>query len=115
MQTDLSTIDLGTINIAQGVMVAALRNQCCQWEQDSADAAAGGNLSAAAMIQHWAFAADLLSTTISTEFTNLFSQALTARFGDLTPTTRRSVADQVLDAVALEVAASQEAPELVAV
>jgi hypothetical protein len=66
------------------------------------------------MIQQWAFAADLLSTTISTEFTNLLSQALNARFGDLTPTTRRSVADQVLDAVALEVAASQEAPELVA-
>lgn len=34
---------------------------------------------------------------------------------DLTPTTPRSVADQVIDAVALEVAASQEAPELIAV
>ena len=59
------------------------------------------------MIQHWAFAADLLSTTVSTEFTNLFSKALNARLGDLTPTAHRSVADQVLDAVALEVAASQ--------
>jgi hypothetical protein len=66
------------------------------------------------MIQHWAFAADLLSTTISTEFTNLFSKALNARFGDLTATTHRSSGDQLLDAVALEVAASQEAPELVA-
>ena len=75
MPTDFSTIDLATLNAAQGVMVAALRDRCCQWEQDSADAAAGGNLSAAAMIQHWAFAADLLSTTISTEFTNLLSQA----------------------------------------
>ena len=115
MPTDFSTIDLATLNAAQGVMVAALRDRCCQWEQDSADAAAGGNLSAASMIQHWAFAADLLSTTISTEFTNLFSQALNARFGDLTPTTHRSVADQVLDAVALEVAAAQEVPDLVAV
>ena len=53
--------------------------------------------------------------TISTVFTILFSQALNARFGDLTPTARRSVADQVLDAVALEVAAAQEVPELVAV
>ena len=97
MPTDFSTIDLATLNAAQGVMVAALRDRCCQWEQDSADAAAGGNLSAASMIQHWAFAADLLSTTISTEFTNLFSQALNARFGDLTPTTHRSVADQMLD------------------
>ncbi|WP_255017403.1 hypothetical protein [Cyanobium sp. A2C-AMD] len=95
-------------------MVAALRDRCCQWEQEASDLATDGNLSAATMIQHWAFAADLLSTTISTEFTNLFSQALTARFGDLTSTTHRSVADQVLDAVALEVAATQEAPELVA-
>jgi len=92
-----------------------LRERCCQWEQDSADAAAEGNPSAASMIQHWAFAADLLSTTISTEFTDLFSQELTARFGDLNPTTHRSVADQVLDAVALEVAATQKVPELVAI
>jgi len=95
MPTDFSTIDLATLNAAQGVMVTALRDRCCQWEQDSADAAAGGNLSAASMIQHWAFAADLLSTTVSTEFTNLFSKALTARFGELTPTTHRSVADQL--------------------
>ena len=33
---------------------------------------------------------------------------------DLTPTDHRSVADQVLDAVALEVAATQEVPELIA-
>ena len=112
MPTDFSTIDLATLNAAQGVMVAALRDRCCQWEQDAAE---GGNLSAASMIQHWAFAADLLSTTISTEFTNLFSQALNARFGDLHLTTYHSVADQMLDTVALEVAASQEVPELVAV
>jgi len=115
MPTDLSSIDLATINAAQGVIVAAIRNQCCQWEQESSDAVADGRLSNAVMVQHWAFAADLLSTTISTEFTNLFSKALNARFGDLTATTHRSVADQVLDAVALEVAASQEVPELVAV
>ena len=90
MPTDFSTIDLATLNAAQGVMVAALRDRCCQWEQDSADAAAGGKLNAASMIQHWAFAADLLSTTISTEFTNLFSKALNARFGVLTPTTHHS-------------------------
>ena len=34
---------------------------------------------------------------------------------DLTPTIHRSVADQVLDAVALEVVATQEVAELVAV
>ena len=53
MPTDFSTIDRATLNAAQGVMVAALRDRCCQWEQDSADAAAGGNPSAASMIQHW--------------------------------------------------------------
>jgi hypothetical protein len=80
MPTDFSTIDLATLNAAQGVMVAALRDRCCQWEQDSADLATDGNLANAVMFKHWAFAADLLSTTISAEFTNLFSKALNARF-----------------------------------
>ena len=114
MPTDLSTIDLATINAAHEVIVASIRHKVCQWEQESSDLANDGNLTNAVMVKHWAFAADLLSTTISTEFTNLLCQALNARFGDLTPTIHRSVADQVLDAVALEVAASQEAPELVA-
>ncbi len=117
MPTDLSALDLATINAAQGVIVAAIRNQCCQWEQDSADAAdaaADGRLSNAVMVQHWAFAAELLASKVSSEFAALFAQALTARFGDLTSTTHRSVADQVMDALALEVAAAQEEPELVA-
>jgi hypothetical protein len=113
MPTDLSTIDLATINAAHSVIVAAIQNQSCQWEQESTDAAADGNLSSAVMVQNWAFAADLLSTIVSTQFSDLFSKALTARFGDLT-TPHRSTADQVVDAIALEVAASQEAPELVA-
>lgn len=66
------------------------------------------------MIQHWAFAADLLATTVSSEFTNLFCQSITAHFGDLSATTHRSAADQVLDAVAVEVAAAQETPKPVA-
>jgi hypothetical protein len=66
------------------------------------------------MVKHWAFAADLISTTIGTEFTNLLSQALSARFGDLSPPNHRSDADQDLDAVALEVVAPQEAQELAA-
>ena len=115
MPTDLSTIDLATINAAHEVIVASIRHKVCQWEQESSDLATDGNLTNAVMVKHWAFAADLLSTTISTEFTDLFSKALTARFGDLTPTTHRSVADQVVDAIALEVAAAQEVPELVAV
>jgi hypothetical protein len=114
MPIDLSTIDLATINAAHQLIVAALRDQCCQWEQQSSDAAADGNLASALMIQHWAFAADLLSTTVSTEFSNLFAQAVTTRFGVLPTTTHRSSADQVLDAIAVEVAVAQMAPELVA-
>jgi hypothetical protein len=36
------------------------------------------------MFNDWAFAADILATTVSTEFSVLFAQTLTARFGDLT-------------------------------
>jgi len=99
---------------AHQVIVSTIRDKVCQWEQESSDAAAGGNLTTAVMVKHWAFAADLLATTVSSEFSGLFAQAFTARSGDLSATTHRSVADQVLDAVALEVAAAQEAPELVA-
>jgi hypothetical protein len=114
MPTDLSTIDLATINAAQGVIVAAIRNQCCQWEQESSDAIADGRLSNAVMVQHWAFAADILASKVSSEFSTLFIRTLDARISDLTPTSHRSAADQVVDAIALEVAAAQEAPELVA-
>ena len=40
--TALPAIDLATLNAAQGVIVAAICQQCCQWEQDSADAVADG-------------------------------------------------------------------------
>jgi len=112
MPTDLSSIDLATINAAQGVIVAAIRNQCCQWEQESSDAIADGRLSNAVMVQHWAFAADILASKVSSVFSTLFIGSLDARLGDLSATPHRSVADQILDAVALEVASAQEAPEL---
>jgi hypothetical protein len=115
MSTDLSTIDLGTINVAHDVIVSAIQDKVCKWEQESSDLATDGNLTNAVMVKHWAFCADILATAVSSEFTNLFSKALTARFGDLTPTSYRSASDQLLDAVALEVVASQEAPELVAI
>ena len=110
MPTDLSAIDLGTLNAAQGVIVAALRNQCCQWEQQSVDAAANGRLSNALMPEHWAFAADLLAGVVSTEFSTLFSQALDARF-HLSST--GSMGDQLLDALAIEAASAQSEPETV--
>ena len=113
MPTDLSAIDLATINAAQGVIVAAIRNQCCQWEQASADAIADGRLSNALMLEHWASSADHLSAIVSTEFSDLFSKALTARLGDLS-STHRTTADQVVDALALEMATAQEALELIA-
>ncbi len=48
-----STLDLTTINAVQGVIVAAIRNQRIQWEQDSADLASDGRLSSALMLELW--------------------------------------------------------------
>jgi hypothetical protein len=79
MPTDCSSIDLATLNTAQGVIVAAIRNQCCQWEQDSSDAAVDGRLSNAVIVQHWAFAADILASKVRGEFSALFGRALDAR------------------------------------
>lgn len=107
MPTDLSTLDLATLNAIQGAIVAALRNQCCQWEQESIDAVSDGRLSNALMLEHWAFAADLLAGTVSTEISVLFSQALNAR---MNWNSTRSVEEQMLDAMALEVAAAQSEP-----
>ena len=108
MPSDLSTLDLATINAAQGVIVAALRDQCCQWEQDSADAIADGRLSNAVMVQHWAFAADLLASKVSGEFAALFGRALDVRL-NWTSTTR-AVEEQMLDALAIEVTSQQCEP-----
>ena len=115
MPTEFASIDLATLNTAQGVMVTALREKVCQWEQDSADAALDGNFNTAATIQQWAFAADLLSRTINIEFSALFAQALTARFDEQRSTTQHLGACGVLNAVGMEVAATQEAPEPIAV
>ena len=112
MPSDLATIDLATLNIAREVVVSALRNHVCQWEQQSADAVADGRLSNAVMLKNWSFAGELLAGVVSTEISGLFSQSLNARFGDLTTTSHRSVADLMLDAIAQEVASAQEAPEL---
>jgi hypothetical protein len=107
ISTDLSTLDLPTLNAAQEVIVAAVRNQCCQGEQESSDAAADGHLSSALMLEHWAFAAELLASTVSGEFTSLFSTALSVQFN---LSTTRSVKEQMLDALTLEVAAAQPEP-----
>ena len=115
MPTEFASIDLATLNTAQGVMVTALREKVCQWEQDSADAALDGNFNAAAMIQQWAFAADLLSRTINIEFSSLFAQALTARFDNQRSTTHHLGAYGVLNAIDMKVAATQEVPEPIAV
>ena len=105
MPSDLSTLDLATINAAQGVIVAAIRNQCCQWAQESADAIADGRLSNALMLEHWSFAANLLAHKVGSEFTVLFAQTLDAQLNR--GATTRSVQDQLLDALTLEVAAAR--------
>ena len=115
MPTEFASIDLETLNTTQEVMVTALREKVCQWEQDSADAALDGNFNAAATIQHWAFAADLLSRTINIEFSVLFAQALTARFDKQRSTTHHLGAGGVTNLVDMEVTGAQETPELIAV
>ena len=90
-------------------MGAVQKNQSTsQWEQDSADAIADGRLSNAVMLKDWAFAADLIATTVSSEFTALFVRSLNARLN--WSSLNRSVENQMLDALAVEVAAAQEEP-----
>ena len=108
MPSDLSALDLATINAAQGVIVAALRDQCCQWEQESTDAAADGRLVNALMLEHWAFAADLLSTKVASEFAALFGEAFNARTQQ--KSAARSREAQMLDALAIEVVSQQSEP-----
>jgi hypothetical protein len=109
MPSDLSTLDLATLSAAESAILAILRSKTCQWEQDSADAAATGNLSTALLLKHWADAADLLTLSVITEFSGFFGEVVRARFG-VPITSTRSVQDQILDALALEVASAQEEP-----
>ena len=88
MPSDLSALDLATLNAAESAIVAILRSKCCQWEQDSADAAATGNLSTALLMKHWADAADILALTVITEFSGFFGEVTRARFGIPTTATR---------------------------
>ena len=94
------------------MLVFAVRNHVCQWDQQSSDAVSDGRLSNAVMLKNWPFVGDLLAGVVSTEISGVISKSLNARFGDLSTPSHRSVADQILDAVALEVASSQKAPEL---
>ncbi len=110
MPFDLSTLDLATINAAQGVIVAALRDQCCQWEQESTDAAADGRLVNALMLEHWAFAADLLASKVSGEFAALFGRGQDARLN--WSSTNRTIEEQWVDVMAIEVASQQVEPML---
>jgi hypothetical protein len=105
--TTLPAIDLATLNTAQGVIVSAIRQQCCQWEQESIDAVADGRLSNALMLEHWAFASDLLASAVSAEFTALFCKALNAQING---NSTRSVQEQMLDALTLEALATQSEP-----
>ena len=69
-----AALDLTTIGAATDAVVAAMQSSVCQWEQQSKDAACDGNLTAALMYQHWAFAADLMAKTAATTLTRLMVQ-----------------------------------------
>lgn len=101
------TLTPEAINIAHEVVVSAIRSKVCEWEQSADDAVAEGRLTTGLMYKDWAFAADLLSSIVSSQFSELFFQAVV---GKPPASCSRSVEDQVLDALALEVASAQEEP-----
>ena len=105
MNNHFATLDLETISTAEEVIVTALQNQVTQWEQDAQDAIAEGHLATAQQFQNWSFAANLLATTASIEISALMGKVLSARFGD---GTRRPLAEQILDDLAIQVASAQE-------
>ena len=82
MPTDLSTVDLATLDLAREVVVSALRNHVCLWEQKSSDAVDDGRISTAVRMKHWAIAADLLAGVADSEITRLLLQVFDARLGD---------------------------------
>lgn len=109
MHSDSSTFVLTALHAVRSVVVASPCNHVCQWEQQSFDTAADGRLSIALMLEHWAFAAEFLATTASTEISALFAQVFDARFEVIS----RGKQDSVLDALQIELSSAQEEPELV--
>ena len=81
--SELNRLDLDTINAASSVIAAAIENQVCRWEQQSADCAAHGRLFNALMFENLAFAANLLRSITSTELTNLFCKAADIQFSSM--------------------------------
>ena len=111
-------LDLGTINQVQSVVVSALRNQVCEWEQKAIDCSNFGDYRTAQQYKEWAFACDLAATKASTACSALFHDALTAlpivqdtRKVEL-PNLTRSDADRLLDDFVIEVVSSQPSPEV---
>lgn len=82
-RSDLNSLDLATINAAQSVIAAAIENQICKWEQESADAAADGRLINALMLDHWAFAAQLLRGITTSELTALFGKVADVQWSSM--------------------------------
>lgn len=111
-------LDLGTINQVQSVVVAALRNQVCEWEQKAIDSSSFGDYSTAQQFKEWAFACDLAATKASTACSALFHDAISAlpvvkdtRTVEL-PNLTRSDADRRLDDLVIEVVSSQPFPRV---
>ncbi len=109
-------LDLRTINSVQDAVVASIRNQVCQWEQDASDAGAMGDFRSAQQFRDWAFAGDLLASKASSACTTLFLDTCndfplvedqrTVQLSNL----NRTAQDLRLDALALEVVSEMPAP-----
>ena len=67
------------------MIVNAIENRICQWEQECSDAAADGRLLNALMLENWAFAAQLLRSITINELSNLFGKVLDEQFSTMPP------------------------------
>ncbi|MCP9903113.1 hypothetical protein KBY72_13960 [Cyanobium sp. BA5m-21] len=110
-------LDLATITQVQQVVVRALRDQVCQWEQDSLDAGSRGEYSSAQTCKQWAFAADLCATYASSACSAVFMEAIDAlnvvsdyRTVEL-PNLSRSADDLALAVLTVEVDLQHPEPE----
>lgn len=80
---ELNRIDLLTISSAQRVIVAAIEDRICKWEQNSHDYAIQGELGSALMASHWVFAAQLLRTITINELSDLTGRAAAVQWSSM--------------------------------
>jgi len=115
-------LDLATINEVQQVVVRAIRDRVCSWEQDALDARKRGEYVAAQQYHQWSVAAELCASAARTACSAIFMDAYAClsvfsdyrevQLPDLARSVEvaRSVEDRHLDDLTVEVASQQPDP-----